>query len=138
MIHSSHKKTGFVFIISILGAFLNQTAFAKNMTCSLEVFSHEKYGSTYNGPCKISIDKNLSRDNEKVFVVERINPNMYLFQKVVGLQITDFPTFSYIKGAFEPNGRDASVVLSDEAKRFTDKNKFCRVDNSAGVKLCIW
>lgn len=138
MIYSSHKKIGFVFVASILGALLNQTAFAKNVTCSLEVFSKETYRSTYNGPCKIFLDENLSRPNEKVFIVERSNPNTYLFKKIVGLQVTDFPTHSYINGAFQPNGQNATLTLSDSAKRFTDKNKVCRVDNMAGFKLCIW
>jgi hypothetical protein len=138
MIYSSHRKIGFVFIVSILGALLNQTAFAKNTTCSLDLFSKEKYHSSYNGPCKFFEDKLLSRPEEKVFVVERLNPNLYISGKVVGIQITDFKDFSYINGAFAPNGRDATLTFSDNAKKFTDKNKICWADKAAGFKLCIW
>lgn len=138
MISSSHNKIGFVFIVSILGVLSTQTAFAKNITCSLDLFSNEKYRTSYNGPCKIFEDKLLSRPDEKVFVVERLAPNLYMSGKVVGIQITEFKNFSYINGTFSPNGRDATLTYSDNAKKFTDKNKTCWADKVAGFKLCIW
>lgn len=134
---TSYKKICFVFIVSILGALFNQTVFAKNTTCSLDIFSKEKYKSSYNGPCKIFEDKLLSRPNEKVFVVERINPELYISGKVVGIQITDFKDHSYINGTFAPNGRDATLNFSNNAKKLTDKNKTCWTDKDVGFKLCI-
>lgn len=138
MMHSFYKKRGFTFIVSVLGICLSQTAFSKNVTCSLEIFSNESYRASYNGPCKIFPNEKLSTPQEKVFIVERLNSSDYLIKKVVGLEVTDFPTHSYINGTFGPNGYNPSLTYTNNAKRFTDKNKVCRVDKVAGFKLCIW
>lgn len=136
MMNFFHKKINFVFIISILMAVLNQSTFAKNATCSIEIFSHEKYGSTYNGPCSISINENLSSDSEKTYVVTRLNPDHYLFQKVTGIQTTDYADYTSISTIVGNTG--SGPHITNNAKKYTEKNKVCRADKDAGFKLCIW
>ena len=64
-------------------------------------------------------------EDEKIFIVERLNHNDFLIGKNVGLEIIDRPNYSYISGTFEPNGEDSSLTFTDHAKRYTDKNKTC-------------
>lgn len=136
MIYSTNSKISFIFIILV--GLSNQIAFAKNTTCSLDIFSNTEFRASYNGSCKIFEDKLLSSPDEKVFIVERLNPNLYIIKKTVGIRIADFKEYSYIKGAFLPNGGDASLTFSNDAKKFTDKNKTCWADKAEGFKLCIW
>lgn len=113
---------------------LNQSTFAKNATCSLEDSLNTKYASTYNGPCSIFINENLSSDSEKTYVVTRLNPDHYLFLKVNAIEITDYADYSSISTIVGQSG----MTVTNNAKKYTEKNKVCRTDKEVGFKLCIW
>jgi hypothetical protein len=138
MLNPIYKKTKFFLTIPLLGICLSQTAFAEPMTCSLDIFMNSQYHKKYNGPCNVFINNKYAYGDEKIFIVERLNHNDFLIAKTVGLQIIDRPDYSYISGAFEPNGEDTSLTFTDHAKRYVDKNKTCRVSEKDGFKLCIW